>query len=412
MYLMFQLTPSSLEGAPKLEPSNASRQIEDSLEGYLDKFNNSDNWRFFSEGFSRDEFQERASVLHAMHHQATVKQQAIEEEELIQQPLDKKQLDDFVAEVHEHWADAATLRSLFTKYGNYDPRPDVKPPDGLLPFGMQHIEPKGAFVRNSRVHYLNWGQNHGRGLARGEDRMLTGDLLGLPGVDVELDKLTISLKQHLDELRSTGYAPIILYGGWEIRKKIFAASEFEPSWRIQQPPDLKHADGTFDGALILQFSDAPKGVAILVDIARFGRLVQYRIDESADFPLFIAIQEITLDTAASLLDKQPELAKHPQTGVMLNREDAIRRLQQRVLVNIWERCRFEDKDLASGKVLHVSELTDHATVDTESHEILKDTLPVEVRTSKRKQRLRRRKKASKRSKGGDTNRGRSSSDDD
>jgi len=64
--------------------------------------------------------------------------------------------------------------------------------------------------------------------------------------------------------------------------------------------------------------------------------------------LAVTVSEVTPEVAADLLDKQPELAKDRDSNRVLDRDSAIRRLRQFALVDIWERCRFEEINPTTG----------------------------------------------------------------
>ena len=62
----------------------------------------------------------------------------------------------------------------------------------------------------------------------------------------------------------------------------------------------------------------------------------------------VTVSEVTPEVAAELLDKQPELAKDHDSNRVLDRNSAIRRLRQLALVDISERCRFEEINPTTG----------------------------------------------------------------
>ena len=72
--------------------------------------------------------------------------------------------------------------------------------------------------------------------------------------------------------------------------------------------------------------------------------------EKNDFPLYISIDEISVEKAKSILEKNPAWAINPRTKEALSEEATIRRIQQNVIIQIWERVRLENVNAEAARM--------------------------------------------------------------
>jgi len=190
-------------------------------------------------------------------------------------------------------------------------------------------------------------------MARGEDLLISAIFNKLPSVSISIDEFDIVIPRQLSLLQSNGFNPIVLYGN-ELHRKFYESKNYEPKWRATKtgPKELKHLDGFYNESLVIRYPGNPNTV-VICDITEFGDLVQYKVDEEKpDFPLSFSIKEISEEQAKEYLVKNPELAKHPDTGKVLLEKDALRRIQQDVELAIWQRFEVENINPKAGIVIN------------------------------------------------------------
>ena len=324
LYRAIELSPLALDAIPDLQPTSVSKQVAESVNKDLDVMNSSAIWRSVLVDRNPGDFQRRAVALREMHLRAAKRQESIEEDELVRQPLDDELVQAFISQVQKYWSELATIRSLFKYFGRYVERPDATVPDGLTASGIKQLEPKGAFVKQNRIIYALWGEGYGGAIARGEDARLCASFSTLPTVEAAVSDFDSILQRYLHEFRDAGGKPVILYGGRQLHRLFFDSTNYEPRWRTRTSiPDIAGVEGLFDGVLVANLPEIQEDVVLAIDFANFGFLVQYAPDHRGQFPLSISVREITPQVAAELLERQPELGRNPDTSEPLERESAL-----------------------------------------------------------------------------------------
>lgn len=93
-----------------------------------------------------------------------------EEAQVVQAPIDRKKVGEFadsiIKEFHEH----STFNSLAKHHGFFRASLDLPLREGAPPsWGYNQIASKEAFIENWHVHFVAFGEEFGRGMARAED---------------------------------------------------------------------------------------------------------------------------------------------------------------------------------------------------------------------------------------------------
>lgn len=351
VFRALELSSSDIDSIPTLQPNVASGQLYRAVSRRLDTVSASPIWRSVLVDPDRHQLERRSDALREMHRRSAEKQKVIEEDDLIRQPLDAGVVEGFISEVEKRWLGAATVRRLVGLYGRYEERFSGTVPEGLLPFGKSRIEPKGAFVRGGEAAYVDWPGSHARAQASGEDAVLSAALGSIPTIEVGVDQFEPLIVEALQDLRGEGANPVVFFSGLMPYRALLECSQFRLRWKVEIPISaIAAVEGTLDDALVVNLGlSMEKDTVTVVDLNRFGVLVQYAVDQGDESPLSISVEEISPERADRLLEDQPGLARDPDTGQTLEHGAARRRLQQRVVVDIWERCQFEDIDPSAGR---------------------------------------------------------------
>jgi hypothetical protein len=351
---MLELMPTNENMAlPDLKPFVNSRGTLDTVKNQLTYLENSAAWQDYL-NVNTPTYRYRASALIQIHQKAADEQEILEEIELVNQPLDPEKIKSFFEDVEKSWLESATLRALFVYHNKYAERPAAEPPDGLLAWGVHKLDDKGAYVKQNRIGYPDWGGAYGRNLGQSEDKLLSVEISNLESETVPENNLDAAIQQTLAELKASEYKPIILSERSVLFKNLYKSPHFQTRWRAQNSlVDQLGAQGLYEDSLVFGLGGLQDKRIVLLDFRSYATLVQYRPTEKDDFPLYLYIEEISTERAREILEKNPDWAKHPQTKEALSEEEALRRIQKHVIIQIWERFQLENIDPKAGRVLRV-----------------------------------------------------------
>jgi hypothetical protein len=288
----------------------------------------------------------RSKILETSHDVAFQKQIEIEEIETIRTPLNQDKVNEFRNEMEKVWKEQGVLKNLFVQFGRFIDRSDVTPPKKLLLFGLSELLPKGVFLENPRVAYISVGDSYGRSLARSEDGIISGSFGKLRTVSAKPKDFDVVVSKHLALLQKKGFHPIIL-SGHGLFRQLRESKNYERKWDKTKTEStrLKNLDGFYKDIPILRPPINANWV-VIYDPSKFGDLVQYRpYTDKTDFPFSVSIKEISPERAKELFQNNPNLAKDNDTDSVPNEEIALRKIQQHVELDIWQR--FEVKKINS-----------------------------------------------------------------
>jgi hypothetical protein len=83
-----------------------------------------------------------------------------------------ERIDRYRQDVLRGFTENAKVRALLDSLSLIDDISDNDPPSGAPGLGVSALSPKGAFLDQWHVHYMNWGSDTGRNIAISEDRHL------------------------------------------------------------------------------------------------------------------------------------------------------------------------------------------------------------------------------------------------
>lgn len=362
---MLELMPTSKEMAqPQLKPFANGKGTLDTVMNQLSYLQETPIWQDYLKTNQQD-YKFRENILVNIHQAAADQQQILEEIELVNQPLDQEKIRIFNEDVEKSWHESATLRSLFVYYNKYEQRPEVDPPENLHAYGIRELTDKGAYVQQNRINYPDWGGAYGRNLAIIEENLFIPELVRFNSTTVLENDIVSALQKVLADMKAAGYSPIILSERSVLFELLYKLPLFQARWRKQNDTvEQLGAIGLYEDSLVFDLGGLTGKRLVIVDIKAFATLVQYRPNEKENFPLHISIEEINLERARGILERNPDWALHPETKEELSEDAALRRIQQHVHVQIWERFKLEDIDQNAGRVIRVVSEND-GTADRE-----------------------------------------------
>jgi hypothetical protein len=163
------------------------------------------------------------------------------------------------------------------------------------------------------------------------------------------------VKFHLDDLRKRGYNPLILYD----RARFYRSINRSPYFQSPQKNNFNLSsesfipEGSYDDAVLINLRGTIYDVIIIVDLKRYAKLVQYPYRSCGDFPLDIKIKSIDEKEADRLIELETHNSIDNQIRESVEIEQKRRNLQQRLVLEICERCQFEDIDTNSGILIRL-----------------------------------------------------------
>jgi hypothetical protein len=351
-----ELSQININSIPKIIPCINQRDILDEVSNVAETFRASEMWKK-TFNFSADQLDDRINSFIQIHRNISEFLKEIEDEAVIEAPIDPGLISDFKSKVISSWDKTSNLRNLMKKFGKYEERPEAHIPDNFEAFGLDRLDPKAVFIKQNKTHFIDWGEGLGRALGTNEDaRLIKLIMNSLPMVKTNLDRLDDTIYHNLNSLRANGSNPILLYNRVHIHG-INKSKYYKPAWKvdIHELKDIEGFNGTFDGAAIINIGEHCTQNILLVDFCYFAKLVQYRFDKGSEYPLSITIEPMDEKKADKLLTNQPDLLIDKDSGEKIEREKAIRNLLQKVHLQIWQKFRLEDIDPIRGLRIELEE---------------------------------------------------------
>lgn len=275
--------------------------------------------------------------------EANQKAEEKERQALIGAPIDEMKKAGVISLVETGWRDEGILRRLAEEWGAYE-FIDVVPDEDLLPFGLNQLDTKHAYVADTDVHTTDWGRDWGRSLARGENQMVLGVLqTQLPVLEPSRDAtIEQALRTGLDRLRATGCQPVILINrSWKAQSAIERSPDFE--WPPDRERDLV---GFFHKTPVYNLHTDGAEEIVIVDLNAAIRWKQFHPPTlSKDQAVVgdvvsVAIEEFDESKAKELIDKWTEEGGSPNW--------TVETLRERVGLRIFERFEIEVRDKQAG----------------------------------------------------------------
>jgi len=349
LYRSIELIPQNIEATKELGPTPASKGISDSLVELISEIEVSEPWRSVIIEKDPQQYEKKKTTLLYIHNQAADRQRVIEEDRLIRQELDDRQIAEFYKSVEKAWREQGTLRNLFMLVDSYEEKDEGPVPEGFDAIELKSIDPKGAFSPQENVIYADWGSRYGRSMARREDIHLAKELNSIEFQPKQIGEFDDLLNRIVSDMKNAELSPIILFSGPSIRAEFSKSHHFRPSWQTDVSlPNIQGVEGTYQEALVVRLAGIEDNDVVVIDLNHYATLVQYPPRNAGQFPLFINVEELSVDRALELMKVQPNLAKDPVSQRILDREEALRWYQLRVLVEVSELIRLENPNPFAG----------------------------------------------------------------
>lgn len=284
-------------------------------------------------------------------------QEEVDTVSLITASLDEGLVERFKKDFIDEWKKDAHVRRMIESLGGYKYVP--KQQDNKIFFGINILDRKDVYVSESRIYKEDWGKQHGRATANGENNHILEKIINF-STNVNDDGIpTGHLLNGLDDasirLLKSKYEPIVLVlNSWQSLYAIQASPSFEEKRGQLENTELA---GYFKRMPVYNMHYSGEPVVIIIDLKRFGIWEQYRPkhqfpdeeDISKEFAFHIKI--VTLDIANDLIEKQKGFLVDKE-GMERNREEVLRELQQRVQLRIIEQFEYKLLDKrASRKIV-------------------------------------------------------------
>jgi hypothetical protein len=345
-----ELSSSRVNISPEILPTNNSKYIVDYVSGIVNSLNSSSIWtKTFN--FPIDKLENRSNNFIELHQLMYERQKNADEEAIINSPLDAEIITQFKSKLVSSWKESSVIRALIKRSNNYQERSDFSIPSDSNIIGQNLLEPKAAFIKQDKIIFSSWAEDHGVSLSASEDTQLIKTLIRvIPTIDIELSKLESIIYEKLGEFQEKGLDPIVLCNQSKLRGTLFRSKNFTYSWNMTNEKEIGINEfiGTLDRALVFNIREIEDMDILIVDFNSLSELIQYRYKEESEYPLSITITSIDKNAAERLLVDNQDHYIDQETGERLEKEKAVRNLMLRVHLQVFLRYKLDIMDASSG----------------------------------------------------------------
>ena len=296
-------------------------------------------------------------------------QEKNEEEFLKTVKIDPDKLKEFNDKVKDSFYQSGYLRPVLKEFGVYKDLTSETPGKKVPSWGYNQIDEKAAFIKDWYVHYSGWGENYGRGMASSEDQLIFEKMVAGAGNKKEVTKQDVisEIEKVLSKNRFEN--PIILQTLDHLYEYEHVRNSEAFISRYNRDCSKTKLDDTYGymGILKLAGRQVPivdifvrkgelKNKVLIADLSSFGLLRQYSpIDnpEDADHQydiFFIRVTDLNENNERrqKIIDEKPAwLEEHP---------DKEGYLQQKALINLYQKFEFEIIEPESAHCINVADL--------------------------------------------------------
>lgn len=349
-----RLTPNNIgdDGTPIVSDRQVQFMLERLEETCEQLSEDQEQWQ----GIVSDQDLERIANFMELHRRTASIARDEQEQWLIEQPISQNKWQTFQERFQQGWRENVVIRALVEKYGTIEDRTNEPPPEGMQAFGINILDDKGAYVEGWHASYFDWGERYGRSMANGEDSHAISQISDALSHTrkVNENEVVNEMIRAVETLKTQGYDPnIILVSSpkWTLEyRKVAEIEEFEPHWSQDcEPLDVPGFEGRFQSIPIVGHTAVSGG--LVVDLSTLGRWIQYQVTSAASEILDFRISEINVEEAERRLEDRPELLE--DFGVE-TREEGLRRLQQKVHLQVLERFEYYVDDSQAGIRLEIT----------------------------------------------------------
>lgn len=312
-----------------------------SLKSFLEEIKSSpDNWSFvLSPGAIS-----KVDVFIRMLDNAKSKQENLELQEKKDKSISEKKRLEFMKDFLLSFYENSSMREIFKYYNLFDDNTNEPIPEGeTLRFGINTVDDKAAFFDDWHVHFGGWGENYGRDMGLGENRLLLDEISkDAQEIDKSAINSTLEEAENIDNI-------FMIANSIAMVRFFEDSSDFEPYYH---PGTKKLEVKSFNG--YFKFKDKKIPVfqvhhnkvdrqVLILDRSKIGELVQrapLNANENSDLVKDIFYMNIGAFSEDEEL--MNELISNPPDWLSaVGDSDAQREhLKERVLIKILERFKF------------------------------------------------------------------------
>jgi hypothetical protein len=227
-----ELSLLKVDSPYKIIPTNNSKYILDSVLKIVENLKSSQIWKTIF-NFPLDKLDDYSTNFIELHQLIHEMQKNADEEAIINSSLDPEIVAQFKSKIASSWEDSSVIRALIKRSNNYEDRSDYPIPSDSHAFGLNLLEPKAAFIKQNKIYFPSWAEDHGVSLSTAEDaRLIESIIKVLPLVDTDLNQLENAIYKKLGELRERGFDPIVICSKNKLRDNLFKSKNFTYSWNL------------------------------------------------------------------------------------------------------------------------------------------------------------------------------------
>ncbi len=265
--------------------------------------------------------------------------------QVVQSPLDAGRVQQFREDILEGYEEASEIRDFFEGVGRYE---FVQGDGGG--WGQNSLLPKEMFVAGSNIMIGGFGREYGSGVAQtlGEKTLDSIMAAITPVPEVGPDDTIDALCKLGGELRSKGFDPVIaLLRSWATYTRLFTDKRFVPSAAPEAPTRRGTMIGVLEKTPVYRLHWRKEPHAIVGDFGKLGVYQQLQPqpkpedrEELLGQQLLFMLQPVTPDLAASIIARQSDFLRNPDSGETEVLPQATLRLQGRVHFRLFGNARF------------------------------------------------------------------------
>lgn len=303
-----------------------------------------------------DRLDERANLLISALEAMRTVQKEREEQAVIDAPLDRELVDEFVAKLRDAWRTSRTLRAAFEAAGAVD---RVEGAFGERSGSqIKRWTLKSMFIREPRVYGLeHMAEEWGRGLAGWEWHALVERADASPATTITAGMTAAErVRAALAELRDAGFVPSLvvvpmnwrLYQALDLRPARDRGGDAPtPAW-LEDDEGRSSFIGTIDDVAVLERHDVPENRAYVFDLAAFARFRERDVPDPAG--------PVTVEVTAPDEEKVRQLVREDRVEFdeELDDEAKVRRLRQQVVVDAIYPFEVDVSDAAAARHLDLA----------------------------------------------------------
>ena len=293
-----------------------------------------------------------------LHQQAVTAQQEMEKAALREKDYSEKKWGEYRDKFLERWENS-DLRRLLQAYGMVIDKTEEPAPEGLRSLQINTFYPKEAFIEDSSVHYVEFGESHADAFIRSErEQMIEVIDKSLPSkVATEPEEVAHSLEEAIGGLQEEGYNSLVILTNARIPHRYLRSHDGFVGHGYRKGPEkeIRSFKGYFEEVPLFYMPIEQENVVFyMLDLSDIGSLVQYQIEETSGEVFDFQIEVIDQSKAEDIYKDRLDLRRN-ESGRFRPKEDVINELREKVILKIRERPHFEVSDPDAGVRIEIRE---------------------------------------------------------